>query len=403
MATQAFSKARLERFHDVLAGYVERKELPGLVALVSRGDHVHVETLGTLAQDSAAPMRRDTIFRISSMTKPLVAAAAMVLVEDSKLRLDDPVDDLLPELASPKVLARIDGPVSETVPAKRAITLRDLLTFTMGSGMLVAPPGNYPILSAFADKGFRPGPPQPAYAPNQDEWLRRFSELPLMYQPGERWIYHTSAEVLGVLISRASGRSLERFMRERLFEPLGMKDTTFSVPANKLDRFAASYTTHPQTGELSLFDAADGGQWSKPPAFESGGGGLVSTLDDYYAFSRMMLNKGTLGKERILSRFSIELMTTDQLTPKQKPQSVLLDAEPETFGYGFGMSVVLRRDQLWETPGQFGWDGGLGTSWRADPREDVTTILLTQQAWTSPKFPKVSVDFWTSAYQAIEG
>lgn len=402
MATEAFSTARLARLHAVLAGYVERQELPGLVALVSRGDQVHVEALGTLAQGSRAPMRRDTIFRISSMTKPLTAAAAMVLVEDCKLRLDDPVDQFLPELASPEVLVRADGPVTETVAARRPITLRDLLTFCMGSGML-APPGAYPILRALAEQGFQPGPPQPAHAPNPDEWLRRFSKLPLMYQPGERWVYHTSAEVLGVLIARAAGRSLESFMRERIFEPLGMKDTAFSVPADKLDRFAASYLTHPDTGELTLFDAAVGGQWSKPPVFEAGADGLVSTLDDYYAFSRMMLSKGVLGKERVLSRFSVELMTTDQLTPRQKPLSVLLDAEPETFGFGFGMSVILRREQIWETPGQFGWDGGLGTCWRADPREDVTTILLTQQAWTSPKFPKISVDFWTSAYQAIEG
>src|SRR5712692_7135660 len=317
MSSGGLSRTRLGRMHDVMAGYVDRGEVPGIVTLVSRRGEVHLDAIGMKAAAGRGPMRRDTIFRISSMTKPITAAAAMILVEECKLRLDEPVDRLLPELAGRRVLKRLDAPVDDTVPARRPITLRDQLTFRMGLGLILAPPGTYPIQKAMSEQKIRMGPPNQV-EPAPDEWIRRVGTLPLVRQPGEAWMYDTPSDVLGVLIARASGQPLETFFRERIFEPLGMKDTAFSVPAAKLDRLATSYWTNFRTGVFEVFDEPAGGQWSRPPAFPAAASGLVSTIDDYLAFGQMMLNKGTHGSERILSRLSVETMTTDHLTQEQK-------------------------------------------------------------------------------------
>ncbi|MFL5700553.1 MAG: serine hydrolase domain-containing protein [Ktedonobacteraceae bacterium] len=402
MSTAGLSRARLGRMHDVMAGYVERGDMPGLVTLVSRRGEVHVDAIGMKAVEGLDPMRRDTIFRISSMTKPITAAATMILVEECKVRLDEPVDRWLPELAERKVLKRIDGPLDDTVPANRPITTRDLLTFRMGFGQMMAPPDAYPILKAASEQQIGMGPPSPSMLPAPDEWMRRLGRLPLMHQPGEKWMYNTGSDVLGVLIARVSGQPLETFFQERIFEPLGMKDTGFSVPMASLDRLATSYWTDPETGKLAVYDEAEGGQWSRPPAFPSGAGGLVSTIDDYLAFGQMMLSQGKHGNERILSRLSVETMTTDQLTPEQKAVSGLVPGYFDGHGWGFGVSVVTRRDDVAAVPGRYGWDGGMGTSWYSDPREEMVTILMSQRAWTSPSPPNVCLDFWTSAYQAID-
>jgi CubicO group peptidase (beta-lactamase class C family) len=402
MNAGGLSKARLGRMHDVMAGHVGRGEVPGLVTLISRHGEVHADVIGAKALGGGDPMRRDTIFRISSMTKPITAAAAMILVEECRLRLDAPVGRLLPELADRTVLKRLDGPLAGTGPADRPITVRDLLTFTLGFGMVMAPPGTYPIQQALSDLNLGDGAPSPAVPPRPDEWMRRLGTLPLMHQPGEKWMYNTGADVLGVLIARASGKRFETFLRERIFEPLGMKDAGFSVPGDKLDRLPTSYWTNLVTGALEIFDEAEGGQWSRPPAFPSGAGGLLSTVDDYLAFGQMMLNKGTLGGERILSRPSVELMTSDQLTPRQKAMSGLVPGYFDGHGWGFGMSVVTRRVDAAGSVGMFGWDGGMGTSWYSDPKEDLVGILMTQASWTSPSPPAVCRDFWTLAYQAID-
>ncbi len=401
MSTGGFSEARLSRLHDVMSGYVDRGDIPGMVTLVSRRGDVHVDTLGAKAI-GGDPMRRDTIFRIASMTKAITAAAAMILVEECKLRLDEPVDRLLPELANRKVLKRLDAPLDDTVPAIRPITVRNLLTFRMGFGMIMGPPDKYPILHAIDELQLGLGPPSPDTTPAPDEWIRRLGTLPLMHQPGERWMYNTGSEVLGVLIARASGQPFDVFLRERIFEPLGMQDTGFSVPAADIDRLATSYWTNFHTGKLEVFDQAQGGQWSRPPAFPSGAAGLVSTVDDYHAFARLLLNKGEHRGQRILSRPSVETMTTDQLTPEQKAVSGLIPGYFDSHGWGFGVSVVTKRVDLAGPIGKFGWDGGLGTSWYSDPQEDMVTILLTQRAWTSPSPPNVCLDFWTLAYQAID-
>ena len=401
MSASGLSAARLARMHDVMAGYVERGEVPGIVTAVSRRGDAHVDAIGTKAVGGGAPVARDTIFRIASMTKPIIAVATLILVEECVLRLDEPVERLLPELAGRRVLRALDAALDDTVPAQRPITVRDLLTFRMGFGIVMAPPDTYPIQRAMTELLLGQGPPG-ASTPPPDEWLRRLGTLPLMYQPGERWVYHTGSDVLGVLIARAAGQPLEAFLRERIFEPLGMRDTGFSVPAAGLDRLATSYWTNPQTRALDLYDDAKTGQWSRPPAFPSGGGGLVSTVDDYMAFGQMMLNVGRHERTRILSRASIETMTTDQLTPAQKAVSGLINDYFDSHGWGFGVAMVTRRTDVAGSIGSFGWDGGLGTSWRSDPREEMVGILLTQASWTSPNPPNVALDFWTSAYGAIE-
>lgn len=401
MSSAGLSKARLGRMHEVMAGHVERGEVPGMVTLVSRRGEVHVDAIGTKAAGGSDPMRRDTIFRIASLTKPITAVAAMILVEECTVRLDEPVDRLLPELAGRKVLKRFDGPLDDTVPARRPITVRDLLTFRMGFGVLMTPPDLYPIQKAMTAAGIIIGPKSDSPHP-PEEWIKHFGTLPLMHQPGEKWMYHSGSDVLGVLIARASGQPLETFLRERIFAPLGMKDTGFSVSAAKLDRLAVAYMVNPATGALELYDDVAGSQWARPAVFPAGGAGLVSTIDDYLAFGQMMLNQGRHGNQRLLSRLSVEAMTTDQLTPEQKAAAVFLPGFFDRIGWGFGVSVATRRDGVAAVPGRFGWDGGLGTSWYSDPKEEMVGILMTQRAWTSPSPPPVCLDFWTSAYQAID-
>jgi CubicO group peptidase (beta-lactamase class C family) len=393
-----FSKARLARMHEVMASFVERGEMPGLVTVLSRRGEMHFDVIGDKAI-GGRPMQRDTIFRISSMTKPITAVAAMILVEDCKLRLDEPVDRLLPELADRKVLRSLESELDDVVPAMRAITVRDVLTFRLGFGMVLAEPGTYPIQKAEEALALGQSGPPSAEAPAPDEWIRRLGTLPLIHQPGEKWMYNTGADVLGVLIARASGQSFESFLQERVFDPLGMKDTGFYVPAEKVDRLAASYGANLETGKIELFDPAEGGQYTKPPAFPSGAGGLVSTADDLLAFGQMMLNFGRHGRERLLSRLSVEAMTTDQISPEQKEGMELFLGESR--GWGFGLGVINRRDDVAAVPGRYGWDGGLGTSWYSDPKEEMLGILLTQKMWSSPSGPEVWSDFWTLAYSSI--
>jgi CubicO group peptidase (beta-lactamase class C family) len=394
MTTSGLSHDRLTRLHDVMSAHVERGDAPGLVSVVSRRGEVHVDVIGAIAADGGGPTRRDTIFRISSMTKPITAVATMILLEECVVRLDEPVDRLLPELADRRVVRRIDGPVDDTVPARRPITVRDLLTFRMGFGGYFGP---CPVNDAAAPLQLSVGPPAPSLPPEPDEWMRRLSTLPLMCQPGERWLYHTGADVLGVLIARASGQPFDAFLLERIFEPLEMSDTAFSVPAAAVDRLATSYLTDPHSGALRLYDAPTG-QWSTPPAFPSGGAGLVSTADDYVAFAEMLLRGGA----PILSRPSVETMTSDHLTAAQKAVSGFFPDDFDARGWGFGVGVVTRRDHPAAPVGQYGWDGGLGTIWRNDPSEQLATILLTNTAWSSPRPPDIALDFLTGAYAAID-
>jgi CubicO group peptidase (beta-lactamase class C family) len=401
MSNGALSATRLARMHSTLAGHVERGRMPGLISLVSRRGETHVDVIGSQVVGQNQPMRRDTIFRIASLTKPVIAAATMLLIERCKVRLDQSVEDLLPELANRQVLRQLDSELDETVPAKRSITLRDLLTSSLGFGSIMAMPGTYPIQKSVSDFVLGgDGPPIPSRSPGPDEYMRRLGSLPLIAQPGT-WLYDTSMNVLGILLSRATGQTLEAFLQDNLFGPLGMKDAAFSVPADKLSRLAGCYAANPATGALDVYDdAGSKSDWSKPPAFQSGSGGLVATVDDYLAFCSMLLNQGRHGGERILSRPSVELMMTDQVAPEQRAGSELFFGNHSS--WGFGGSVDIKRTSLYRVPGRYGWDGGLGLSAYTDPCEQLVGILFTQRLMDSPEPPQVFEDFWTSAYQAID-
>ncbi|WP_416904493.1 serine hydrolase domain-containing protein [Micromonospora echinospora] len=395
MTAGGFSSKRLTRVRELLDRHVESGFVPGAVAVLAHRGAVHVEATGNLAFEgpgARTPMAGDTICRLGSMTKPIVAACAMTLVEDCTLRLDDPVDHLLPELAEMTVLADPDGPLEDTVAAERPITLRDLLTSTLGTGMVPAEPGTVPIADALDALG----------QSSPDGWIRRLGALPLVHQPGERWMYDTAANVTGVLIARATGMSFGDALRERICGPLGMKDTAFSVGGESIGRLATAYERDDAaTGEPAVEDAPDG-RWSRPPAFESGGGGLVSTAEDYLAFASALLAGGTHRGERVLSRPSVTLMTSDHLTPAQKAVSGFWPGYFDSMGWGFGMSVRTRRTHLGPSVGSYGWPGYYGTAWYNDPAEDLTAIFLMQRAHAGDQTLPMWLDLWTAVYQAID-
>jgi CubicO group peptidase (beta-lactamase class C family) len=393
-----FEARGIARLAEAMQLHVEHDRVGGAAWLLAAGDHVEVGGAGRLTRGQPAPVARDSIFRISSMTKPIVAVAALVLVEAYRLRLDDPVDELLPELADRRVLVEPQGSIDgATVAAQRPITLQDVLTFRLGMGMDFAAPWPQPFLDALGELDLGAGPPEPQVPPPPDEWMRRLSTLPLLYQPGERWLYNTAADVLGVLIARAAGQSLDEFLRRYVFEPLGMVDTGFSVA--DLDRFGTCYGTDP-AGQRFVFDPPDG-QWATPPAFPSGAAGLVSTVDDLHAFGRMLLSGGRLPDgSRLLSRASIDAMTTDQIGVASGAPGPLSDGSQ---GWGFGVGVQLRRTGLAPAVGSYGWAGGMGSLWTNDPENELVGVMLTTDAFAGP-FPPPAViqDFWTGAYTALD-
>lgn len=396
MTIGGLSTERLARLRSVMRERVERGDAPGIVTAISRRGETQIDTIGVKTLGTNDVMRRDTLFRIASITKPIMAVATLSLIEETRLRLDDPVDRWLPELADRRVLKHLDGPIDDTVPANRAITVRDLLTMRMGFGFILES-GEFPIQEAARELGVMPGPPAPQALPAPDEWIRRFGALPLMAQPGERWMYDTAFQVLGVLLARAADQPLESVLRERIFEPLGMNDTGFSVPAEARDRLATCYVADPETGALDLYDDVEDSQWRHPPAFPDASGGLVSTVDDLLVFGQMLLDNGRAGNTRILSRPSVEAMTTSQITPEQRASAGFFLGDNRS--WGFGVSMITRRDDVASVPGRFGWDGGFGTSLYVDPAEALVGVLLSQRM---PPTADISLDFWTSVYQAID-
>lgn len=399
MNDHGLAKKGLERMHRALSGYVERNEVPGLVALVSRDEHVHVEVLGRQSLDAAAPMQRDTIFRIASITKPVTAVAAMILIEECKMRLDDPVEPWLPELANRRVLKSLSSDVGDTVPAKRSITVRDLMTSCIGFGSVMAAPDTYPIQKKV--KEYRlggDGPKLQSQWPSADEYMRALGSLPLMAQPGERWMYDVSLNVLGILVARVSGQTLGEFMRQRIFDPLGMKDSSFRVPTDKAQRLPGFYFFDRANNALRPFEDTQKSTWLTEPTLESGAGGLASTIDDYFMFCRMLLNKGRSDRVQILSRASVELMTSDQLTAEQRIGAEIFFGTHSS--WGFGLAVDTARREIYHNPGRYGWTGGFGTIAYTDPAERLIGILFTQRMMDSPEPPRVFTDFWTTAYAA---
>jgi len=385
--TDGLTRSGLERLRAVAEQHVGEVRVPGLVVLVARGDEVHAEAVGTLAV-GGPPVARDSIFRIASTTKPITAAATLALVAEGLIGLDEPVDRLLPELAARRVLRRMDGPLDDTVPANRAVTTRDLLTFTFGFGMVMEmfmSPTPWPVVEAAEALHLSTiGPPNLDEQPVPDTWIANLGTLPLLAQPGERWLYNTGASALGVLLARAAREPLADVLRTRIFEPLGMGDTGFWTTHR--DRLATAYRPTPEG--LVAWDEP-GGTWSRPPAFGDGAAGLVSTVDDLHAFARMLLGGGA----PVLPTDAVRAMTSDQLTPAQKAHGGL---GPNFFvgrSWGFCQAVLKS--------GAFGWDGGFGSSWLVDPNHDLTVIVLTQRMFERPEPPQVHRDLQAAAYAAL--
>ena len=399
MTATALSTEGLADLHDALAGHVKAGDIPGLVTLVALGDDVHIDAIGSPSFADTTPLDRSAIFRIASLTKPITAVAAMSLVEEGVLQLEQSVERLLPELAHRRVLRALDAELDDTVAAGRPITLEDLLSSRFGIGSVMAPPLSYPIQRAEAELGLQSigGPPWPPVALDVDGWMAKLGELPLMYQPGERWLYNTSSQVLGVLVARAAGSDIQTVMRERIFEPLAMRDTGFTVPPRHVHRLTTAYSPDPETGELSVLDDPADSWWSTPPSFPDASGWLVSTIDDYWSFVSMLLAGGSRHGKRVLSPESVALMTTDRLTKAQRDASRIFLGEHG--GWGFGMEVPETGTTA-PLPCGFGWDGGTGTTWRSNPRSGVTGILFTQRQATSPEPPPVMEHFWAAVNRA---
>ncbi len=361
-----------------MAARVERGEFPGLVALIARGDEVIVETIGVTAVGGDVAMCRDTPFRITSMTKPVLAAATLMLVEAGRLALDEPVTRLLPELADQRVLARPDSALDDTVALIRPITVADLLTFTFGFGIVIAgaqlDPA-YPIVGAWRELGLVLSEPDPRTQHEPDAWIRRFGSLPLIHQPGKHWMYNAGTLVLGVLLARAAGKPLAAVLHERIFAPLGMTSTGFWLPVERAAELPTHYLTDPATGQLAKQHHPGGTElWSKPPIFPSGSAGLLSTADDYLAFARLLLNHGVHDGTRLLTEQSVVAMTTNQLSRAQIDSGAMLLAGS---GWGYGLAVTVDADEV-SGPGRYGWSGGYGTTWFNDPAVGLTQIVLSQ-------------------------
>lgn len=380
----------LDRFDALARHYVGDDTVPGLVALLALGDQVHWYVGGSLSV-GGTDMAPDSLFRITSMTKPITGATTMALIDEGLLALDEPVARLLPELARPRVLRRMDGPLDDTVPAKGPITVRQLLTFTFGFGLtekmfLASSP--WPIVAASDDLHLAAlGPPQPDEQPDPDTWMVQLGSLPLLDQPGARWLYNAGALVLGVLLARAADAPFDEVLRSRIFQPLGMKYTGFWAPDTS--RLATAYV--PTDEGLVVNDPPDG-QWSHPPAFGDGGAGLVSTAEDLLAFARMLLRQGG----QVLSPAAVAEMTRNQLSAAQRGTAGngLLD---EGKSWGLCQAVVTDGPNV----GAFGWDGGAGTSWLVDPVRDLTVIVLTQRSFSNWIDSQLHRSLEAAAYAAI--
>ncbi|HEY1741309.1 MAG TPA: serine hydrolase domain-containing protein, partial [Acidimicrobiia bacterium] len=377
-----------------MRGHVASGAVPGLAMLVARGDDVHVEAMGRLGLERDNALERDAIFRIASLTKPITAASAMLLVDDGVLALDEPVDTFLPELAGRRVLRSLDAALDDTIPAHRAITVDDLLTCRFGLGCIMAAPGTYPIQKAEEDLDLHTfGPPWPPTHLSVDEWIERLGTLPLVHQPGEGWLYNTGLQVLGVLVERAAKMPFGDFLRRRLFAPLGMIDTSFVIDPSRRSRFTTAYSPDPSSGALSVLDPADGSWWDEP-ALANGAGWLLSTIDDFWAFVSMLVNGGIARGERVLSKAAVARMTMDHLHGSQHDDARLFVGPGASWGYG--MAVPEAGESGGSVRAGYGWDGGTGTTWRTDPATGVTAILFTQRAMTSPEPPATFTDFYAA-------
>ena len=372
----------VERVWQVLDAQVEAGRIPGYVAALRIRGQEHVRAGGRTAVEApSAPMRDDTQFRIASVTKPIGAALTLTLVRDGVLTLDDPVARWLPEAAEPHVLVSPDAPLDRTVPAQRPVTVRDLLTGTSGWGVVM---DDSPLQSAMIERGVFGGPLHRDVSP--DEFVARVTSLPLAFQPGAGWLYETGIDLLGMLLMRATGRTLADLFAERITGPLRMASTGFQGdPA----RLAAAYLPGPDG--LDLLDPPDG-TFAVPPPFEELSSGLVSTAPDVLRFFCAMADGGA----PVLTADEVALMTADALTPEQRRSALSFLDRGESWGLGTGLDVEAA--EPWQAPGRWGWTGGTGTTAYVDPVRGTVAVLLTQRAMTGPL--DGFDDFWTAVAAA---
>jgi CubicO group peptidase (beta-lactamase class C family) len=370
--TVGMSAERLGRIGPAMQRYIDSGLVPGTVTLVARkGKIVHLEARGARDAESGAPMSTDVIFRIASMTKPITSVALMMLYEEGKFRLNDPISKWMSEYAEPKVAEPLPdsaaGPRYRLVPAVRPITVRQLLTHTAGLA------NSYlGFFKQEVDKVSAKQKPDDTVA----DYVSRLAAVPLNYQPGERWEYSGATNHVGRLVEILSGMTLDEFFRQRIFEPLGMKDTHFYLPAAKLPRFAAQYTPGEKDKKIVLADAptAESRFVKEPHTFFMGAGGLVSTATDYWRFQQMMLQGGELEGRRILGRKTVELMTSNHTG------DLPIWLSGPGYGFGLGYSVLLDHGAAasMQSNGTFGWGGAFCTYFWVDPQEEMIGILMTQ-------------------------
>ncbi len=396
------SSARLARIDGWMDRWIASGRLPGLsVAISRRGRTVYSRVAGLRDVERGAPMTEDTIVRIYSMTKPLTSVALMMLYEEGRFQLDDPVGTVLPTFRNQRVLTTGNALKYDSVPAMRDITYRDLLTHTsgLGFGFMV----NHPVDAIYNAKGvdFVWVNGRPANPPSLEQMTDLAGTMPLMAQPGRAWNYSIATDVIGRLVEIHGGMPFDRFMAERVIAPLGMVDTGFHVPEASRARFAANYV--PNAGGMKLFDDPEKSQYLVPPPFASGAGGLVSTAGDYMRFCRMMLGGGTLDGVRLLGRKTVELMTMNHLGGDMAAMGTprFSESNYEGIGFGLGFSIMLdpARAQIIGSPGEYAWGGAASTAFWCDPKEDMAVVLLTQLL-PSSTYP-IRKELRVLAYQAI--
>jgi CubicO group peptidase (beta-lactamase class C family) len=377
------ASSRFSEVWAVLDGHVESGRFPGYAAAVRHGDNTEIRTGGLTSLGGSTTMRPDTVFRIASLSKIVGAALVLRLAGTGAFGLDSAVSEWLPELASPRVLSRPDAELTDTVPAERPIVVRDLLMFTFGLGFVLH---DCPLSRAMAERGLMPGPDEAEVG--ADELMSRYASLPLAYQPGERWLYHAGAELMGVLVARALGRPLSALLSEYVTEPLGMGSTAFF--AADVSRVAASYRPGPSGLEL---DDPGNAAVAELPAFESLGGGLVSTVEDYLSFLNAFLVPTS-----VLDAQTVRLMTGDSLTPGQRQGVEELMGPGVSWGMGVGLD--LERVRPWMRPGRFWWNGGSGTTACVDPGNDLAAELMTQRMRATPTGD--FDDYWRAVYARLD-
>jgi len=388
--TVGLSSSRLARIGQAMQKYVDSEKLAGTLTLVARhGKIAHFQPLGVMDVKAGTPMAHDTLFRIYSMSKPITSVAVMMLYEEGHFLLTDPIQEFIPAFADVRVLEHI-GTEAQLVPPQRAITIRDLLTHTAGLG--------YGLGEDYIDGLYKKqvwGTMERNPEATLGEMIETVAGLPLAYHPGQGWRYSMATDVLGYLVQVASGTAFDVYLQERIFQPLGMIDTGFYVPPDKIDRFSANYSPGEDGSGLQLIDAPTGSRYTHPGRIPSGGGGLASTVTDYVRFAQMLLNGGALDGVRLLSRKSVELMTMNHLRPGVHP----FGNPSQGMGLGVGMTIDLAQTQALGSVGRYGWGGAASTNFWIDPQEDLIGIFMTQ-LMPSGTYPVVD-DFRVAVYQAI--